>query len=189
LQLARQTGVSESSVICMLWNPKINQIVVGCGDGVAKLYYDPKLSKNGALLSMTRKARVKDPFDFELAREIITPYALPMFQDQPLKRRKMTKDRFNPKRNVKPEETMPSQEVGKGHHGKIATTVSQILLKQYIHKDTKHDEDPREALLKYAAADENPVFFKVFENQPKILDYSEKEVDSSVVSVPKPKEK
>ena len=32
------------SVVRVIWHPKLNQIVTGCGDGQARLYYDPNKS-------------------------------------------------------------------------------------------------------------------------------------------------
>ena len=32
------------SVVSCLWHPKLNQIVVGCGNGTSKVYFDPEKS-------------------------------------------------------------------------------------------------------------------------------------------------
>jgi hypothetical protein len=43
-----------SSAVCVNWNAKINQIAVGCGDGITRILYNPTLSTAGALLSSSR---------------------------------------------------------------------------------------------------------------------------------------
>jgi hypothetical protein len=42
--------VTDTSVICCLWHPKLNQIMVGTGNGLAKVYYNPNKSQRGAML-------------------------------------------------------------------------------------------------------------------------------------------
>lgn len=36
---------SPQSVVRCLWHPKLNQIMVGTGNGLAKVYYDPVKSQ------------------------------------------------------------------------------------------------------------------------------------------------
>uniref|UniRef100_A0A4W3GKW2 Uncharacterized protein n=1 Tax=Callorhinchus milii TaxID=7868 RepID=A0A4W3GKW2_CALMI len=48
------------SVIRCLWHPKLNQIMVGTGNGQAKVYYDPVRSQRGAKLCVVKtKHKVK----------------------------------------------------------------------------------------------------------------------------------
>jgi WD40 repeat protein len=55
LSRVKQIGVAQGAgVISMLWHPKINQIIVGTSDAKVHVFYDPKLSTNGALLSVSR---------------------------------------------------------------------------------------------------------------------------------------
>jgi hypothetical protein len=41
----------------VLWSAKINQVIAGCSDGATRVFYDPRLSTHGALLSTARAPR------------------------------------------------------------------------------------------------------------------------------------
>lgn len=43
--------VSFQSVVRCLWHPKLNQIMVGTGNGLAKVYYDPVKSQRYVIKS------------------------------------------------------------------------------------------------------------------------------------------
>jgi hypothetical protein len=49
-QKVYEIEVTDTSVICCLWHPKLNQIMVGTGNGLAKVYYNPNKSQRGAML-------------------------------------------------------------------------------------------------------------------------------------------
>eukprot|EP01095_Lingulamoeba_sp_RSL-Kostka_P009048 TRINITY_DN3090_c0_g1_i4.p1 TRINITY_DN3090_c0_g1~~TRINITY_DN3090_c0_g1_i4.p1 ORF type:complete len:503 (+),score=161.74 TRINITY_DN3090_c0_g1_i4:115-1623(+) len=49
--------ISSSSVNDVLWHKSLNQIIVGCGDGTTRVFYDKKLSKKGVLLGLKKKAK------------------------------------------------------------------------------------------------------------------------------------
>ena len=56
------------------------QIMVGSGDGVVRVLYDPDRSVNGARLCAVRtRAKVKQT-DYVSNLAIIAPYSLPMFR-------------------------------------------------------------------------------------------------------------
>ena len=172
----------------MSWHKEINQLLVGTSSGKVLLkkttictyitkvhvFYDPDLSKKGALMSVVKEPRKVDPFDYEPQRPILTPHALPQFAETLNSKRKAARDRYDPRKTAKPDPT--PLEAGPGHSGKIGNSVTQILLKNYVQKDFSGQEDPREAILKYAKeAEENPVFFGAYkETQPNaIFDYSD----------------
>jgi hypothetical protein len=55
--------------------------MVGSGDGVVRVYYDPDRSVNGARLCAVRtRAKVKQT-DYVSNLPIIAPYSLPMFRE------------------------------------------------------------------------------------------------------------
>jgi hypothetical protein len=55
-------------------------MIVGSGDGVVRVFYDPDRSVNGAKLCVVRtKAKVKQT-DYVSNLPIIAPYSLPMFR-------------------------------------------------------------------------------------------------------------
>jgi WD40 repeat protein len=171
----KQIGIEKgASVVATLWHPKINQIVVGTSASKAHVFYNPELSKNGALLSVTRAARVPDPNDYEPPHEVHTPSGPTIWIENPHLKRRELSSRFDPRKHAKLE---PSQiENGPGRNGRLGSSVTQYLMQNYIRKDTSRDEDPREALLKYdQEAKENPYWFAAYQKtqpEPK-FDYSE----------------
>jgi len=182
LKRVKQIGVaSGSGVTNVLWHPKINQIITGTSSGNIHVMYDPELSTKGALLSIVRKPREKDPNDYEPPRPIIAPNSLPMYYETPGSQRRQAKERFNPTKSAKPIELamarVDTTRIGPGRLGKLGSSLTQYLMKNHISKDNSRDQDPREALLKYKDADKNPFFFKIYqETQPKtIFDTSEQE--------------
>jgi len=166
LSRVKQIGVAQGAgVISMLWHPKINQIIVGTSDAKVHVFYDPKLSTNGALLSVSRAPRAKDPNDYEPPRPILTPNSLPLFYETPNSKRKEARERLNPRKHAKLEQ--PSIVSGPGKGGKLGNSLTQFLMANYITKNTARDEDPREALLKYdKEAKENPYWFAAYQKNP-----------------------
>ncbi|KAI8987411.1 WD40-repeat-containing domain protein [Mycotypha africana] len=146
------TDVSQSSVVKVLWHPRINQIITGSADGSMTVFYSPTHSVRGAKLCVVKKAKTRAVDDYEITGPIITPHALPMFKnDEPrTSKRKREKLRKDPKASHRPE--LPVSGHGKG--GRINMSQQQAVIKSFA-KDTTRDEDPREALLKYADVAEN----------------------------------
>lgn len=151
--------LTKSSVVGLVWPPSINQIITGNGDGTASILYDPALSKKGALLAMSKAPHSKEPAivtDNPVGR-IITPHALPLFRDtegRSLKRARI-KARKDPVKSHLP--TPPVS--GPGQGGRLGSGVTQAIMSELIPSINTRDEDPREALLKYAKiAEEEPMF-------------------------------
>lgn len=166
------------------------QVFATVGDkhnGATHILYDPSLSERGALVSVARAPRKKSIDDFQPQPQIHNPHALPLFRDQPSRKRQREKILKDPLKSHKPEVPMN----GPGHGGRVGTTkgslLTQYLLKvisifyfyvidsifklikgTYIKlllqqggliKETWMDEDPREAILKYAdVAEKDPKF-------------------------------
>lgn len=78
-----QIGVlSGASVVAVKWIKATNQILCSTSSGAIRVFFDPKLSNKGAILSAGRiPARSKDPMDFAGVGQIINPHALPMYRD------------------------------------------------------------------------------------------------------------
>ncbi|KAL8143010.1 hypothetical protein V2J09_016042 [Rumex salicifolius] len=177
LELVSRIGISAtSSVVQCAWHPKLNQVFATTGDkshGETHILYDPTLSERGALVCVARAPRKKSVDDFEAQPVIHNPHALPMFRDQPTRKRQREKILRDPLKAHKPELPMN----GPGHGGRTGTTkgslLTQYLLKKGgMIKETWMDEDPREAILKYAdAAAKEPRFIApaYVESQPKTL--------------------
>ncbi|XP_008783745.2 WD repeat-containing protein 70 [Phoenix dactylifera] len=155
LELVSRVGISPKySVICCAWHPKINQVFATVGDkkeGGTHILYDPSISKRGALVCVGRAPRKKSVDDFEAQPVIHNPHALPLFRDQPSRKRQREKALKDPMKSHKPE--LPV--TGPGFGGRVGTTkgslLTQYLMKQGgLIKETWMEEDPREAILKYA---------------------------------------
>ena len=59
-------------VVRCLWHPRLNQIVIGTGNGVCKLFYDPDKSHRGAKLCVVKTTRKKNDVQFVTNQRIIT---------------------------------------------------------------------------------------------------------------------
>ncbi|ONK70878.1 uncharacterized protein A4U43_C04F2460 [Asparagus officinalis] len=164
LELVSRVGISQThSVIRCAWHPKINQVFATVGDkkeGGTHILYDPSISQRGALVCVAKAPRSKSVDDFEVQPVIHNPHALPLFRDQPSRKRQREKALKDPMKSHKPELPM----TGPGFGGRVGTTkgslLTQYLLKQGgLMKETWMEEDPREAILKYAdAAAKEPKF-------------------------------
>eukprot|EP01133_Synstelium_polycarpum_P005871 gene5871-6790_t len=151
----RQIRIPGASALHVLWNEKINQILVGCADGATRFFYDPDRSTRGIRMCVNKAPRKKDPADFEPDRPIITPFALPLFKQPNVGKKERTKkDRA---RMHRPEES--SVKAATGSRG---PNLTQHLIKNIgLVNDEKWKVDPREAFLSVAQEAENdPKYFK-----------------------------
>ncbi|XP_009612613.1 uncharacterized protein [Nicotiana tomentosiformis] len=164
LELVSRVGISPTySVVQCAWHPRLNQVFATVGDkheGGTHILYDPTLSKRGALVCVARAPRKKSVDDFQAEPVIHNPHALPLFRDQPSRKRQREKALKDPLKSHKPEQPI----TGPGFGGRVGSTkgslLTQYLLKQGgLIKETWMEEDPREAILKHAdAAAKDPKF-------------------------------
>ncbi|XP_030387224.1 gastrulation defective protein 1 homolog isoform X2 [Scaptodrosophila lebanonensis] len=150
--------VSDSHVIKTLWHPKLNQLFVSCGNGVIKCYYDELRSVRGAKLCAVKTHRKRQQTEMVGVSQIITPHALPLFRQEKSRssRKKMEKARMDPVKSKRPD--LP---ITTGQGGRVASsggTLSSYVIRNLgLSKRVDDDQDPREAILKYARdAAENP---------------------------------
>ncbi|XP_052744079.1 gastrulation defective protein 1 homolog [Bicyclus anynana] len=150
--------ITKSHVIKAVWHAKLNQIFVGCGNGIVKCYYDNKRSLRGAKLCIVKTNRKKQSMEVVSSQQIITPHALPLFRQEKLRtsKKKMEKDRLDPMKSRRPDLPITS-----GQGGRVAasgSTLSSFVIRNLgLSKRVDDDQDPREAILKYAKeAEENP---------------------------------
>jgi hypothetical protein len=54
-----EIDVPKAHVVRTLWHPKLNQIIIGAGDGNIHLYYDVAKSHNGAKLCLGKPKRIR----------------------------------------------------------------------------------------------------------------------------------
>lgn len=146
------------SAISLAWHPGLQQIFVGTSHGSISVLYDPARSQRGILLPLA-KAPSTSASDVVVAFSpdaIQNPNALPLFRStapRSLKRQRL-KARQDPVASHLPERPLE----GPGMGGRLGSSVTQSIMKTVI-KDTRRDEDPREALLKYAEiAEHDPKF-------------------------------
>ncbi|PCH33445.1 transcription factor [Wolfiporia cocos MD-104 SS10] len=161
----------DTTPVKVFWHSKINQIVTGLASGQICVLYSPLTSINGAKLPLNkgppRKATVEDMSDAVSAPTILTPHALPMFKDGDGiargSKRKREKERMDPRKSKRPE--LPV--TGPGRGGRVGASATQHVVQNLV-RDTTRDEDPREALLRLAGKDSDPVWTAAWRaNQPK----------------------
>ncbi|XP_034403218.1 WD repeat-containing protein 70 [Cyclopterus lumpus] len=156
-QKVYEIEVTNASVVRCLWHPKLNQIMVGTSNGLAKVYYDPVKSHRGAKLCVVKSQRKERQAETLTQDYIITPHALPMFREarQRSTRKQLEKDRLDPKKSNKPEPPVS----GPGRGGRVAAhggTLSSFIVKN-IALDKTDDSNPRQAILRHAKeASDNP---------------------------------
>ncbi|ESP03611.1 hypothetical protein LOTGIDRAFT_224256 [Lottia gigantea] len=159
LNLVTEMEISDSSVVRCLWHPKLNQMVVGSGDGIVKIYYDPAKSHRGAMLCTVKKKKKQKELQGMTSKQIITPYALPMFREgRPTTSRKVEERlRKDPAKSKRPD--LPVS--GPGTGGRVrerGATLSQYVVQSIVlRKPDPHENDPRGAILRHAEeAETNP---------------------------------
>jgi hypothetical protein len=97
--------------------------------GGTHVLYDPTLSEKGALVCVARAPRKKSVDDFEAKPVIHNPHALPLFRDQPSRKRQREKQLKDPMKSHKPE--LPV--TGPGFGGRVGTSAGSLLT-QYLLK-------------------------------------------------------
>lgn len=174
-----EVPVTTSHVIKTLWHPKLNQIFVGCGNGLVKCYFDNNMSMRGAKLCIVKMHRKQKNVESISEVQVITPHALPMFRQERSKttKKKMEKDRLDPVKSRRPDLPITS-----GQGGRVASsgsTLSSYVIRNLgLSKRVDDDQDPREAILKYAKeAEENPYWIApaYSKTQPKPIFSSDKD--------------
>ena len=131
-----EMAIGESHVIRALWHPKLNQLMVGGGDGLVRVYYDPEKSINGAKLCVVRKKAKAKGVSFIAKEHIITPYSLPLFREERQRsvRRQEEIARKNPVKSHRPDLPLGN----KGTAGRVAvggSTLHSWMAKQIAVKN------------------------------------------------------
>lgn len=98
-------------------------------EGGTHILYDPSVSQRGALVCVARAPR-KQSFDDFVAQPIVhNPHALPLFRDQPSRKRQREKILKDPLKSHKPD--LPVN--GPGFGGRVGSTKGSLLT-QYLMK-------------------------------------------------------
>ena len=149
--------VTGASVIAVRWQPTTKQVFCTTSSGIIRVLFDPRFSEKGAMLSSSRAPkREKDPSDFVVVGEILTPDALPMFKDRVTDTRQIKYlERKDPIKSRMPEKNMSS--------GPAKNVNTSFFFTKYVTEGKSsynfRSEDPREALLKFdEKAKADPLF-------------------------------
>ncbi|KAK4687457.1 hypothetical protein P7C73_g2655, partial [Tremellales sp. Uapishka_1] len=149
LSQQRRVVIGEGSVVRVLWHSRINQIFAALSTGALHVLYSPHSSIRGALLPLQKMPKTA-PRDISFSSAslkpvIYTPDALPMFADEKYGVSLHQKEKQS--KRMKPME--PVAGVGKG--GRVGASAQQSLVQTMFGENgVNMNEDPREALLKYA---------------------------------------
>ncbi|KAJ7462614.1 transcription factor [Mycena galericulata] len=166
-----QTLEVDATPVKVYWHSKINQIVTGLSNGQITVLYSPLTSLHGAKLLANkgppRRATIEDMSDALAAPAIHVPGATDMFREGDgiirTNKRKRDNDRMDPRKARRPE--LPVTGPGKG--GRVGASATQHVVQNLV-RDTTRDEDPREALLKYAHTQNDQQWTSAWKaNQPK----------------------
>jgi WD40 repeat protein len=147
----------DFSILRITWHQGLNQMLLGCDDGNIRVGYDEKYSRKGVLPCLTKALKKRNIDEVITAEPVIhTPFALPMFKKEPSQKKLEEKARGDPIKSKRPSDAPTS---GPGHSGKVSDNLTHMLMKEMgvVKKATEWQEDPREAILKYAqVAEESP---------------------------------
>ena len=143
--------IEKAHVIRTRWHPKLNQILVGTGDGVVRVYYDPLKSVNGAKLCAFRSQAKTKQRTYMSTPHIITPYSLPLFKEdrQRSTKRAEEKARKDPLKSKRPDLPLGM----KGTGGRVTgggSTLHSWMAKQISVKNKDDHINPRERILRHA---------------------------------------
>jgi len=137
-KLLEQVDVGGQT-IKIVYNQKVNQYALGLANGLIKLLYSPQLSYNGALLCNT-STKIK-------RKKHIDEYAH-LTQPEPMV--------FNSLREVSAIRSNKKQKTTTQNYGPSKPTIVSTKSQTQTNSKVWHQEDPREALLKYADPEKDP---------------------------------
>jgi hypothetical protein len=161
-----------SALITVLWHEKLNQIITGSANGEVHVLYNPNTSVGGAMLVLSKAPKRRyiddDPNrTVDLAEgysgdSIVIPGSGQSGADKPAARHPAlgSARSRDPRRPHMPAKTPFSK-----------SDPSEQHIKDNVPLSSMRDEDPREALLKYAdKAKNDPLFTKAYQQtQPETL--------------------
>jgi WD40 repeat protein len=171
------------SPIRILWPEKLNQIFVTTSSGLTKVFFDPTISHNGVLISLPKeeKRKVQEMYTSVKSEEKVYHWN----EDQGEENQETIKLMMKNKVRMRLPNPLPENQInGMGKEGYIGESPSHLVMKTIL-KDTMRDENPRDALLKYAEkSKENPIWIDhVYKKtQPKpIFDYTRDKIEDERV--------
>lgn len=176
-QLAEAPALRESvgervSVASLAWHPRLNQLFAGTSTGAVLGFYDPGMSEKGLLYCAHKAVKRREVEMGDVAAlaaaNVITPHALPLFKEGPQRSKKRGREREREREIARNQPMRPPPGVGSG--GRVTDNLTHALIKT-VDKNLNafRDEDPREALLKFAELTEKePLWTTAYaKTQPK----------------------
>lgn len=155
------------------WHPVLNQIFLGCSDGITRILFDEKSSRKGALSFIHKQAKKRDISDMQKHMHIITPHSLPLFRESSNRSKQRERDLQDPIKAKIPEKPFS----GPGQGGKLGSGLNSFLVSKKMNlQPVDRSKDPRESLWKYAEVSERDPYFSkayrvtqpvpIFDNRP-----------------------
>ncbi|EWC47751.1 hypothetical protein DRE_02951 [Drechslerella stenobrocha 248] len=162
-------AITSAATIATLWHPRLNQIFATSSDATVKILYSPKTSVRGAITILgnaLKKRHIDD--DASLTTDIVTginadaiclPNAVLPSKTKSLAAASTLANAYKP---FKPHATPFSK-----------STPDEAHIKKNVALSGMRDEDPREALLKYAdKAKNDPLFTGAWKSTQPVTIYS-----------------
>lgn len=148
--VSRLPVAGGSHVVKTLWHPKLNQIFVGCGNGVIKCFYDERRSMRGAKLCVAKTYRKKRQPELMGVTQVITPHALPLFRQEKTRslRKRQEKERQDPVKSHRPDLPITS-----GQGGRVASsggTLSSYVIRNLGLSKRVEDDQVSRGLVRYS---------------------------------------
>jgi WD repeat-containing protein 70 len=147
---------TPTSCIKLQWHPTLNQLFAGLANGEVRVHFDPERSQGGVMIPLRKGVKKLAVDDYDLVmgeREILGD----VFEPEPVVEQAyelaVPVPQWARDRNAR-KPALPFMLSGAGKGGAIGTNFTQHIMKQVI-KNRVREEDPREALLKYAAIAES----------------------------------
>lgn len=167
--IKNETGTTEPPLLlpsgvgacCCKWHDQTNQIVVGCSDGSIRVMFDPRISKNGIMLSLQKGLIIKNETDDAYIGELI-----PRLVDPENERviRGFWFKYTSPEIRAKRQAAAPKAPLwGEGHHGQLAVHPVQAELAELDQIDVPDNTDILDALKSRSKLAENKYFTNVTE--------------------------
>ena len=151
-------SVGNTSVVHLNWHSRMNQIFCGLSNGDCQVYFNPMTCAGGIKEALSREPRKRAIDDIEYNNgpvEIDAPEEEALFPEEEEERKieyikKKMDNLVDPRDLRKP--MMPPIEYQlpkKGSKVQSGTTLTEYMMKSIV-KDRTVNDDPREAILKYA---------------------------------------
>jgi WD40 repeat protein len=149
---------TPTSCIKLIWQPQLNQLFASMANGELRVLFDPERSQGGVMIPLSKgiKKLAVDDYDLVMGEREVQG---DVFEPEPVVEQAyemaVPVPKWSRDRNAR-KPALPFMLHGAGKGGAIGTNFTQHIMKQVI-KNRVREEDPREALLKYAEVAESSI--------------------------------